>query len=61
MSNLYSKKLIIAIKERINLLKNNPKLGKEIEFHKTRIISLGHYSILYQIIDVQIIITDFWR
>ncbi len=59
-SNSYSKKLNSSIKERTNLLKTNPELGKKTEFNNTRIISLGHYSILYKKIDLKIIITGFW-
>ena len=56
----YVKKLNERIKERTNLLKNNPDLGKKTNFKNTRAISLGHYSILYQKSDLKIIITGFW-
>ena len=56
----YSKKLNASIKERTKLLKTNPHLGKKSEFNQTRILSLGHYSILYRKIDYQIIINGFW-
>jgi len=46
-SKSYSRKLNAAIKERINLLKTNPDIGKISEHEQTRAISLGHYSILY--------------
>ena len=59
-SNSYSKKLNSSIKERTNLLKTNHELGKKTGFNNTRIISLGHYSILYKKIDFKIIITGFW-
>ena len=59
-SNSYTKKLNQSIKERITLLKTHPKLGKQTNFIQTRLISLGHYSILYKQIDSQIIITGFW-
>ncbi len=59
-SSAYSKKLNKKIKERVNLLKNNPEIGKRTEFKNTRAISLGHYSILYKIISAEIIITGFW-
>lgn len=54
-STQYSIKLNKKIKERIVLLKTHPKLGKIIEFSNTRIISLGHYSILYKKVDSNII------
>lgn len=55
-SNSYSKKLSKKIKERVNLLKSNPLLGKKSEYKNTRVISLGHYSILYKQIHLNIII-----
>lgn len=59
-SNTYAKKLNQKIKERTTLLKKNPELGKKTDFKNTRLVSLGHYSILYQRIDLGIIITGFW-
>ncbi len=59
-STSYSKKLNKKIKERINLLKSNPEIGKRAEFENTRAISLGHYSILYKTVSSEIIITGFW-
>jgi len=59
-STAYSKKLNLSIKVRINILKTNPELGKKTEFNNTRVITLGHYSILYKIFDSKIIITGFW-
>jgi plasmid stabilization system protein ParE len=56
----YAKKLNQKISERTNLLKKNPELGKKTNFKNTRAISLGHYSILYQIVDLKILITGFW-
>lgn len=59
-STTYAKKLSEKIKERTNLLKQNSNLGKKIDFKNTRVVSLGHYSILYQKTDLKIIITGFW-
>jgi len=59
-SNSYSKKLNTSIRERTVLLKTHPNLGKKTEFNKTRVFSLGHYSILYKIVGTKIIITGFW-
>lgn len=59
-STEYSKKLNNSIKERTHLLKSNPKLGKQTDFKLTRMISLGHYSILYKVNNDQLIITGFW-
>jgi plasmid stabilization system protein ParE len=59
-STTYSKKLNSSIKERTNILKTNPELGKKTDFNNTRVISLGHYSILYRKVDLKIIITGFW-
>ena len=59
-SNSYAKKLNKSIKERTELLKNQPNMGKQTNFKQTRLISLGHYSILYKQVGLQIIITGFW-
>ena len=59
-STTYAKKLNEKIKERTNLLKLNPDLGKNTDFKNTRGVSLGHYSILYQKSEIKIIITGFW-
>ena len=59
-STRYSKKLNTLIKERLKVLKTNPDIGKRTEFVNTRAISLGHYSIFYQIIESQIFIISFW-
>ncbi|PRZ27929.1 type II toxin-antitoxin system RelE/ParE family toxin [Flavobacterium granuli] len=58
-SNTYAKKLNQKIKERTELLKQNPELGKKTEFKNTRAVSLGHYSILYQNYHSKIIISGF--
>ncbi len=59
-STVYSKKLNGKIKERVSLLKTNPHLGKVTEYEPTRAISLGHYSILYKIIESDVFVTGFW-
>jgi len=59
-STTYSKKLNLSIKERTDILKTNPELGKKTDFNNTRVISLGHYSIFYRKVDLKIIITGFW-
>ena len=59
-SKTYSKKLNLAIRKRVELLKSQPEIGKETNFEKTRAIIMGHYSILYKIDKPKIIITGFW-
>lgn len=59
-SNSYSKKLNLAVRERVELLKSQPDIGKKTNFGKTRAIIMGHYSILYKIDKPRIIITGFW-
>lgn len=59
-SSQYSKSLKLKIKDRISMLKSQPKLGKQSDFKDVRIISLGHYSILYKFDEHQIIIVGFW-
>ena len=58
-SKSYSKKLNFAIRERIELLKSHPEMGKNTNFGDTKTISMRHYSILYRINRPKIIITGF--
>lgn len=57
---IYSRKLNRLIKERIRLLKQNPDLGKPTNFSSTRILVMGHYSIIYKINLPHITISGFW-
>jgi hypothetical protein len=59
-NNSYSQKLIYKIRQRINLLKASPHLGKLTEYKDTRVISLGHYNIFYKTDNFKIVITGFW-
>lgn len=59
-SKNYSKKLNTKIKEQTALLKSFPEIGVVTTFLKTRVIYLGYYSILYQILEKNIIIMGFW-
>lgn len=52
-SYTYSRKLNSKINERIGLLKQNPEIGKLTEFKNTRAVSLGHYSIFYQLVKLK--------
>jgi plasmid stabilization system protein ParE len=56
----YSLKLFAKIKERTDILKQNPEIGKKTEYKNTRAVSLGHYSVFYQFDSTKIIITAFW-
>ena len=59
-NRIYISKLNSKIKERIKILSSNPKSGKTTNYNNTRLLTLGHYSIFYQIYQSQIIITAFW-
>ncbi len=59
-STTYSKKLRLAIKERIHILKENPEIGKPTAFKLVRGLSLGHYSILYKQQQSSIYIMALW-
>jgi len=59
-STAYSKKLNLAIRERTDLLKIYPEMGKPTNFKETRAVIMGHYSILYQIQKSKIFLTAFW-
>jgi toxin YoeB len=59
-SSNYSRKLNSSILDRIGLLKGNPEMGVKTNVEGTRAISLGHYSLLYQVNFPRILITGFW-
>lgn len=59
-STNYSEKIISFTKARLNIVLNNPLIGKKTDFPNTRVITLGHFSIFYQFNRKYIIITGFW-
>lgn len=59
-SNIYSKKLLKVITKRTTQPSESPYIGKLTDFEKTRTVSLGQFSIFYQITTEKIIITVFW-
>lgn len=59
-SYTYSRKLNLSIEERLEVLKHSPQIGKLTDFANTRVVSLGHFSLFYKLIDRHIIITAFW-
>ncbi len=59
-SAFYSQKLNRKIKDRINLLKTYPEIGKLTDFNGYRNISLGHYSILYKQKGTRVFIAGIW-
>ena len=56
----YSRKLNYKIKERIEILKLNPYLGKSVQLDNIRLLPFKHYSILYKKYDSKIVIIGFW-
>jgi plasmid stabilization system protein ParE len=59
-SNEYSKKLLSKIIEYLDVLKQNPEIGRATKSKNIRGISLGHYSIYYKHTTTQITIVAFW-
>ena len=59
-SKAYSRRLQAAIRERIDHLKAHPEMGRETELEGIRVISLGHYSIIYRSEKERILILAFW-
>ena len=59
-STLYPEKIISFTKARLNIVINNPLIGKKTDFPNTRVITLGHFSIFYKYNRKNIIITSFW-
>lgn len=56
----YSKKLRTEINNRLSILIQHPKLGREADFKSTRVLSMGYYSIFYKLNNERVIITAFW-
>jgi plasmid stabilization system protein ParE len=56
----YSRKLNQAISIRLDHLKQHPEIGVKTNFKDHRMISLGHYSIFYRVVEPEIFITGFW-
>jgi plasmid stabilization system protein ParE len=59
-STEYSQKLLYESKERTEQLKLHPLSGKKAAYPDTRVVSLGHYSIFYKLLNDNIVITAFW-
>ena len=59
-SNLYSKRLLSIIRERTTLLLTFPEIGKEVDIEKTRVISLEHFSLFYDLDEDKIVVISFW-
>lgn len=59
-STTYSEKLIIQIKERIQLIVDYPEVGKTTNHQDTRQAAMGNFSIYYKIQNENIVVTSFW-
>lgn len=60
-STTYAEKLIKLTAKRINIILKHPESYKLTVYPGTRISAMGHFSILYKILnDDQLIITAFW-
>jgi len=59
-STTYAEKLIRLIKERIDLIAENPFAGKPTNHSDTREAAMGNFSIYYKLINNKIFITAFW-
>ena len=59
-STAYAEKLLLLIKDRINLIATNSSAGKLTNHAETREAAMGNFSIYYKIGKQQIIITAFW-
>ena len=59
-SNSYSKRLSLLLKERTNRLLTFPEIGRKVVIEKTRVISIEHFSLFYEIDGDKIVIISFW-
>lgn len=56
----YSKKLKSKIKEKTELLKSNPFIGKEVGFEEIRCLPMDNFSLFYILNQDNIFILSFW-
>jgi plasmid stabilization system protein ParE len=59
-SSSYSKKLVRLVAKRTAEIADNPFMNKSTDFINTRVVSLGNFSIFYEVTEKQIIISSFW-
>ena len=59
-SNAYPVKLLRLSNEKANKIAANPMLYKTVDFPNTRVATMGHFSLFYQVTDETILITAFW-
>lgn len=59
-SYTYSKKLNSEIHQKINYLLENPLLGINSDFESVKILIIGNYQIVYEIMEHLIVIVMVW-
>ncbi len=59
-SNAYSKRLSLLIRERTTRLLTFPEIGRKVNVEITRVISVEHFSLFYEIDEDKIVIISFW-
>ncbi|MBI1287074.1 MAG: type II toxin-antitoxin system RelE/ParE family toxin [Flavobacteriales bacterium] len=59
-STSYAEKLSSAVWNRTAFLAKNPLSSVKADFPNTRKAAMGHFSILYRIVEDGILITSFW-
>lgn len=59
-STTYAEKLIVLVKQRMDLIAKNPELGKPTNHPETRVVAMGNFSIYYKSLNNKIFITSFW-
>ncbi|RZK10042.1 MAG: type II toxin-antitoxin system RelE/ParE family toxin [Flavobacterium sp.] len=59
-STTYAEKLIVLIRERIDLIMKNPEAGKPTDHLDTREAAMGNFSIYYKSTENKIFVTAFW-
>jgi plasmid stabilization system protein ParE len=59
-NNQYSRKLYFQINKNINLISKNPNIGAKTEIETVRALIMGHYQIIYEIIESIILVVMIW-
>jgi hypothetical protein len=59
-SSTFSRKIHEQINNRLNTIVEFPQSGRLTDVKNTRVTAIGHYSLFYEIGNVEITITGFW-
>jgi len=59
-STSFSLKLLQKIDHTTKILSDHPSIGRKTEFEDVRIAALKNYSLIYTVLDTEIVVLAFW-